>query len=50
MSLTVLRDVSETKVGVTIASAVAPAGTGQPHNRIRVGYARVSTRAQDRQA
>jgi hypothetical protein len=28
---------------------VAPDGAAQPHNRIRVGYARVSTRGQDHQ-
>jgi hypothetical protein len=38
-----LRDVSETMFGMTTAPAVAPAGAAQPHNRIRVGYARVST-------
>jgi DNA invertase Pin-like site-specific DNA recombinase len=35
---------------MTTTSTVAPAGVGQPHNRIRVGYARVSTRGQDHQA
>lgn len=45
-----LRDVSETMLGMTTTPAVASAGAGQPHNRIRVGYARVSTRGQDHQA
>jgi hypothetical protein len=41
---------SEPMSGMTTAPAVAPAGAAQPHNRIRVGYARVSTRGQDHQA
>lgn len=36
---------------MTSAPTVVPASAGQqPHNRIRVGYARVSTRGQDHQA
>ncbi|MGY4900048.1 recombinase family protein [Micromonospora aurantiaca (nom. illeg.)] len=35
---------------MTTAPTVAPTGTTRPHNRIRVGYARVSTRGQDHQA
>ncbi|GAA2712449.1 recombinase family protein [Micromonospora olivasterospora] len=34
---------------MTTVPTVGPAGAGQPHNRIRVGYARVSTRGQDHQ-
>jgi hypothetical protein len=36
--------------GMKTAPPVAPACAAQPHNRIRVGYARVSTRGQDHQA
>ncbi|AEV85155.1 DNA-invertase from lambdoid prophage e14 [Actinoplanes sp. SE50] len=35
---------------MTTAPTGIPAGIEHPHNRIRVGYARVSTRAQDHQA
>lgn len=50
MSSPWLRDVSETMLGMTTAPAVVSVSAAQPHNRIRVGYTRVSTRGQDHQA
>ena len=47
---TMFRDVSGTIIGVTTAPTGTTAETTRPHNRIRVGYARVSTRSQDHQA
>jgi DNA invertase Pin-like site-specific DNA recombinase len=45
-----LWDVFGTMLGMTTAPTALPAGAARPHNRIRVGYARVSTRNQDHQA
>jgi hypothetical protein len=47
VSAVVLRDVSETVLGMTSTPTVAPAGAAQPHNRVRVGYPGVSTRGQE---
>lgn len=50
MSPPPFRDVSETVVGVTILAARSSAEAAAPHDRIRVGCARVSTRGQDHRA